>query len=71
MATWHTNAPEKGAVSLVNSAIFHLWRSDDAHITADHKASRDAVHVSLLVMAIGVIAWLATRWHARVRAAAD
>jgi len=36
-----------------------------------YAASRDAVHVSLLVMAIGVVAWAATRWHARARAGAD
>jgi len=30
-----------------------------------YAASRDAVHVSLGVMAAGVVAWLAMRWHAR------
>jgi amino acid transporter len=34
-----------------------------------YAASRQAVHVSLWVMAVGVVAWLATRWHARGKAA--
>ena len=36
-----------------------------------YAASRNAVHVSLLVMAVGVVAWLMTRLHARRRAGAD
>jgi APA family basic amino acid/polyamine antiporter len=35
-----------------------------------YAASRNAVHVSLLVMAAGVLAWLMTRLHARLRARA-
>jgi amino acid transporter len=30
-----------------------------------YAASRDAVHVSAGVMGVGLVAWLATRWHAR------
>jgi amino acid transporter len=33
-----------------------------------YAASRNAVHVSLLVMAVGIVAWLMTRRHARRRA---
>ena len=36
-----------------------------------YAASRKSVHVSLLVMAVGLMAWLATRWHARGRANTD
>jgi amino acid transporter len=36
-----------------------------------YAASRNAVHVSILVMAVGVVAWLMTRLHARRRAGAD
>jgi len=35
-----------------------------------YAASRNAVHVSLLVMVVGVVAWLMTRRHARRRAGA-